>query len=310
MIALAALLAAGVAGATALSSAPADDPLFPALRALQAQDARVAEVAFRLTTRAVALCPVQEPATGLSIQTADAYRGAYNAAARRLYGLDAGAGVLAVAGGSPASRAGVRVGDVIVAIAGRPLVLAKGRDAIGSVLVRDQLVAALAGGGAVVTVQRDGTRRDVRIVAVPSCASRFEVTDGDDLSGAADGRVIQISSGLIDAADTDDALAAVIAHELAHNVLGHRARLESQRVSKRTRLRWSRALEIEADRFSLRLLDRAGVAPAAAVDFWQDYARRLARRIDGRGTHPDWEARLSAMRDEARAIDAARAPLR
>ncbi len=267
------------------------------MRALQAQDARVNAAAWRLTTGAVALCPIRQPTIGVALHTLDAYRGQYRIAAQRLLRLDQGAGVLAVAPGSPAEAAGLRADDIITAIDGSAPVQ-PGRGEIGSVVVLAQLTAALADGAVVL---RTG-RGDLRIAARPACASRFEVTTDDDLVAQADGKAIQISAGLVEQADTDDALAAVLAHELAHNVLRHRARLESVRGGRRDRLFWSREIEIEADRFALRLLDRAGFSVDAAIGFWTDYARRLARDTSGRGSHPDWRARLAAMRDEARLI--------
>lgn len=298
LAAIALAVAAGVALSAQRSRPPSPDEA--TLRALQAQDDRVNAVAWKLTTGAAALCPVRQPSVGIALHTLDAYRGRYRRAAAQLWGLREGvAGVASVAPGSPAAAAGLAADAVVTAIDGRP-VPRPARGQIGSVVAQDALTQALADGQVTLTLA-DG--RQVTVAARPACASRFEVTDdADDLVGQADGRVVQLSQALVGIADTEDGLAAVLAHELAHNVLEHRARLRAEPAPRRARLAWSRAFEIEADRFSLRLLDAAGYAPAAAVDFWAGYARRYARDVSGRGTHPDWEARLAAMRREAQVI--------
>ncbi len=236
---------------------------------------------------------------GVAVHTLDVYRGRYRTTARQLWRLDRGAGILAVAPDSPAEAAGLRANDIVSAIDDSPPVRPRPGE-IGSVVVLAQLTTALSDGAVVLQTGRGA----LHIAARQACASRFEVTTNDDLVAQADGKAIQISAKLVEQADTDDALAAVLAHELAHNVLRHRARLEAVQGGTRDRMFWSREVEIEADRFALRLLSRAGFSIDAAIHFWTDYVQRLARGVSGRGTHPDWQARLSAMRDEAHLIHA------
>ncbi len=110
---------------------------------------------------------------------------------------------------------------------------------------------------------------------------------------------INIYTGLVDVTDSDDQLAAVIAHELAHQVLGHPARrrslayatdtgdqlasdLAQNKPGAATGIRaaintaWQvatvplrRSQENSADRLGLELAARAGFDPAAGIDLWR-----------------------------------------
>jgi predicted Zn-dependent protease len=104
----------------------------------------------------------------------------------------------------------------------------------------------------------------------------------------------------------------VLAHEFAHNILGHRVRLDAARVSRgffgnfgRNAAR-IRETEIEADRFSVYLLDRAGYDPAAAVRFWTRFGQHGLNFL-GSPTHPNWRARIALLETEIAAIRRAHA---
>ena len=79
------------------------------------------------------------------------------------------------------------------------------------------------------------------------------------------GRVLRISVGMLKAAGSDDALAFVIGHEIAHARLKHAPAADASRAT---------ALEIEADAEGLRLMREAGYDASAATGL---LARILAR---------------------------------
>jgi predicted Zn-dependent protease len=118
---------------------------------------------------------------------------------------------------------------------------------------------------------------------------------------------VQVTTAIAAYVADDDELAAVLAHEFAHNILGHRVRLDAARVSRgffgnfgRSAAR-IRETEIEADRFSVYLLDRAGYDPAAAVRFWTRFGQRGLNFL-GSPTHPNWRARIASFETEIAAI--------
>ena len=86
------------------------------------------------------------------------------------------------------------------------------------------------------------------------------------------GGKIVVLTGLLDIVQTDDQLAAVIAHEVAH-VLAHHA---SERIARERSvgrgllsLSYNRQQETEADHIGLFLMTFAGYEPAEAVEFWK-----------------------------------------
>ena len=56
-----------------------------------------------------------------------------------------------------------------------------------------------------------------------------------------------------------------------------------------------RETEIEADRLSVYLMERAGYDPAAAVRFWSRFGRRGLNFL-GSPTHPNWRRRIAVVR--------------
>lgn len=251
------------------------------LAALAAQDAsplatadrRLALVAERLQGANVALCRQVMPLTGLILHSADQY--GQPSPARFADGAVAVAQVLPA---SPAAATGLAADDGLVAIGGQPvadLPLQPGhprRDAAFELLAGQDPARPVA-----LTMRRGGQDLAVAINAVPGCRALVEVlTDGDNLARS-DGRVIQVSQALV-ARLSDDDLAVIVAHELAHAVLEHRRRLSAAGVEtgflgefgRNRRLR--RLVEEQADVLSVHLLANAGYDPALGPRFWRSEA--------------------------------------
>ena len=91
----------------------------PSLTRLQAEDARIAAMSWRMQTANAALCPQSVPVSGLSIHALSQYRVSQQAAATAQFALRDRVGVAAVAPGSAADRAGLKVGDTIYVVDGR-----------------------------------------------------------------------------------------------------------------------------------------------------------------------------------------------
>src|SRR3546814_4514002 len=91
----------------------------------------------------------------------------------------------------------------------------------------------------------------------------------------ADGERVQIGSRFL--ADYPQWVAAPIAHELAHNILRHRERLEEKGVSYGLlsgigrNVGYFRQTELEADILSVSLLANANYDPHIALSFWRAY---------------------------------------
>jgi predicted Zn-dependent protease len=150
------------------------------------------------------------------------------------------------------------------------------------------------------------------------------VFDEDEINAFADPNgKIGVFNGILRVADTPDALAAVIGHEVAHATQGHvmaRARknarqeiwamlggaatgagdLWRQGIAIMSGLPYAREQETEADLVGLDYMAKAGFDPRAAVYLWKNMA--AAKVAEGRerppeflSTHPSDSARIDSM---------------
>jgi len=159
------------------------------------------------------------------------------------------------------------------------------------------------------------------------------------------GGKIAVFTGLLDIVETDDELAAVIGHEIAHVLLQHAnqrmsaellrgiggvaAAVGTRDMDEEERalvlaaygigtqvgimLPYSRTHETQADRLGLMIAARSGYDPRAALAFWQ----KMARASSGAppeflSTHPGYDTRMQtlqeAMPDALNAYHASRVP--
>jgi len=182
-------------------------------------------------------------------------------------------------------------------------------------------------------VQRIGTR--IAAVTEVEQAWEFHVVDNDKTINAfaLPGGKVFVYTGLMRLAGSDDELAAVIGHEVAHVTLRHGAERMSQALALGlgqqlaatvyggssagaqaamvafgiganvgVLLPYSRIHEYEADRVGLIYMAKAGYEPGAALDFW---AKMTAKSEESGGTrppeflstHPVTEKRMEAIRE-------------
>lgn len=282
--------------------APASDDGVAALLRLQALDQRVTSVGYRLATAAAGLCADPVPLPGIEVHDRSLYGGASRDDARRAFGLGDAPQVLAVAAGSSLARAGLEPGDTLLAIGDAPAPGGTGLDRVERI---DAALDAEARDGVLdLVVGHGGARRVLHVALEKGCPSRFVVRVADSAEAEADGHYVEITSGYVELADSDDALALVLAHELAHNILGHRARLEQSGVrygiarhfGRNARL--IRETEIEADRLSVDLAARAGFDVARAIAFRERQWRGLAETLLRSPTHSSPRERLATLRAE------------
>jgi hypothetical protein len=310
-----ALACASFWAAATPAAPPPRAPAEESLAAMRVLDQRVATIGHRLAVASLGLCAERAWLPGLAVHDLTQYGADFRPAAIRAFGLHAGPAVLALAAGGPAERAGLRADDILLAFDGRPPPrAAPGRG--GSFDLMERILAALdeafADGRATIEVRRGGARRVIEIAAEQGCATRFQLIPGRSLNARADGRYVQLSTAIAQYVADDDELAAILAHEFAHNVLGHRIRLNDARVQRGflgnfgRNARRIRETEIEADRLSVYLMERAGYDPQAAVRFWSRFGRRGLNFL-GSATHPNWRSRIQLIEAEIAAIRRARA---
>ena len=285
------------------------------LLAMRVLDQRVATIGHRLAVANVELCATRQWLPGFAIHDLSQYGADYRREAIAAFGLDAGPGVLALVDGGPAARAGLRLDDILLTLDAQPLPRAEG-DASRSFEQTERLLDAIerafADGAAELRVRRQAATLTLPIAAEQGCASRFQVIPSRRLNALADGVYVQITTAIAGYASDDQELAAILAHEFAHNVLAHRRRLDEAGVERGflgnfgRNARLIRGTEAEADRLSVYLLERAGYDPQAPIRFWSRFGRRGLNFL-GSATHPNWRSRIALFETEIAAIRRMRA---
>jgi beta-barrel assembly-enhancing protease len=242
------------------------------LAALQAQDARVADVAWRLQTANAALCPGGR-VNGIAVQARSQFAGDVELGDRPV--------VAAVASGSAAARAGLRAGDELLAVGGQATPVVAKRAGYAPVAATEEMIE---GDAVKLQIRRGNVQQSIAFRPDAGCPSRVQIVPGRRINAQADGRFVQINAAMIDFVANDDELAAVVAHELAHNILKHREEKTP-----------SRQAEYEPDRLSVALVSRAGFDTGAVIPFWTRFEKRTNAGIFADGTHPGAKKRLAAL---------------
>lgn len=282
-----------------------------ALKDLQLLDQRLNAIGYRLVEANTPFCDDKSPQTGLLLHDIEQYPD--EAVARFALGFDGPVTVIAVAPDSPAAAAGLLPGDDILAINGVGIEeIPSDNPAFGNeppeyrriAAVNDRLKKALAQDDATLAVLRGGERTSLILASRQACPSRFQIAVSEDRGASANGRIVSITSRMTEYFLNDDEFAAVVAHELAHNLLHHRDRLDAQDVNRGFFGQFGKSAsrikstEIEADRLSVWLMANAGYDPQAAIRFWTRYGQEHGKGIFSASTHYRWKKRVALFEEE------------
>lgn len=250
---------------------------------------------------------------GFTAKNRYSYPGEYNEAAHVAFGMDERLQVTEVLAGSGAARAGLKVGDGLVAAGAKPLPTGRhalsGAGAIFAPLVASQAALPL-------TIERKGATRELNIPVTRACAYAIELGNADNVNSYADGQRIMVTRGLIEFTRGDDELAYVLATGLAHNVLGHAAAQRNSAtigsiIDNLVRVKPDDSMLIgsggvkampadmdaQADRLAVYMLARAGYNIDGDDDFWKRLASTVpATVLNGyTANHPSVDARVAAI---------------
>lgn len=286
----------------AVLSAPAVAEASNRFEHLREQDLRVASVAYRLAISNTASCgEALEPQLGFVIHGLGQYPQAAREGAGSHFGLGERLGVMAVVADSPAASAGLGANAALISVNGRELAGA-GEGAPGRAAAEragQMIVEELKKGPVALRVSGPDGERTVRFGAVAGCSSRVELQPALEVNAWADGARVVLTTAMLDQCRTDDDLALVIGHEMAHNVLGHRDRLASMGVSA-TRaasaadLAKIRDAEDEADRFAAGMARTAGYDLARAASFIERLVKASGLTSGAAATHSAPSLRLAS----------------
>lgn len=333
------LVVLGALASIAIAAAPGPQAAVPALaqsapmsrpaaafQALRDLDRRVHQTFFRLTVANLPLCDRHRRIAGWVLQDVAQFpQGARNAA-REVFVFESPVSVELVLPGSPAERAGIRENDGIVSINGKRIdsFTVANSSATGSggtgydrmAAVNAAIDAALAEGEATIGYVREGREGVARIAGVAACPYAVQVKPSTEKQAGADGQTITITSRLVDFTRDADEIAGILAHELGHNILEHRRRLDAAGVDagavgrmfgKNRRL--LRRAEDDADALSVYVMLNAGYDPLATLDYWRRIASFADYGIFSDGTYGSPEHRRERIARIAREASALPLPI-
>ena len=263
LCACAALPVSGFVPVSAQEAGPqaSAEPAFPPRPAVPQPAAenpsqRVARLARRLLLANVQRCPKQRWDFGLYAHRDRLPQPGGTAPSTDKPAEPDGFRVIQVWPGGPAERAGVRVGDRLMAANGADWDQPGFADVFRKAEQADPDMAQIT-----LRVARDHGVSTVPVTGQRACAVYAVLVPRNVVNASANGTTAFINSGLEQALPQDDELAAVIAHEIAHVLLGHSPAMTGPRADRPNRGQ----IEQDADALGVRLMLSAGIDPIAAV---------------------------------------------
>jgi len=250
---------------------------------------------------------------GFTAKNKYSYSGEFVDAAQAVLNYGDRLEVASVLAGSGAARAGLRKGDGLVAAEGKTLPTGPNAETQAAAIL-----GPLAGSSQQLnlTVWRNGGNQLLKVPVTRACAFKIDVGNSDNVNAYSDGQRVLITRGMVNFAQSDEAIAYVLAKDIAHNVLGHAAitkqaytvgSIIDNLVAVRPDLSMligtagvkpmPAELDAAADQLSLYMVARAGFTLDHAHAFWQRLATQYpATVLNGyTANHPSVAHRLSVI---------------
>lgn len=261
----------------------------------QSLNARLEQVAYRLQSSNVELCPRLRRDPGFTVHTATDYPKDIRPFARAILPVTDGLSIRSVRPGSSADKAGLETGDVILKLGGSGLP----RGQTAAKFYRLNQAELLVDESLKVAVERDKSTVQSEISPETICRYPVNLFFSENVNGHTDGDEVWITSQLLRTVPDDVNLALVVAHEMAHAIADH------------VDLYPSKSLELLADRMALIMMARAGYDIDRAISYWANAVHPHGQGRDSQ-THPSISERLAhfeSVRDYIRHRQANDLPL-
>lgn len=201
--------------------------------------------------------------------------------------------IITVIPNSAVDRAGLRVGDAILSFNNIQWPKSDAdKEAYGK-----ELRAALTSPTMRLVVRRNEKEISLFLTGEDACAADAALVNNQESNAHAGGYFVFIDDGLEELLRDDAELAFVVAHEVAHVILGHSAPGKKNDLNDK-KLRAS--MEQAADALGIRLMVRAGYDPAAATTAIRkiDHANRgpISRWLGLHGAYMPTEQRVEFLK--------------
>lgn len=237
-------------------------------------------------------------------------------AAHAKYGLSETVQIEQVLPSSPAEKAGLKSGDKIITVNGK-----KVTSGFKGIKDATKFIHESEGNIVNLSINRAGHAMEVPVTKALLCGYGIHYAEYDhNINAYADGNTIFMTRGMYRFAESDDELALVIAHELAHNTMLHNQKGQHNETlagiggfmvdlifatsgvdtqgtfmdvaRQHGGMAYSVGFEQEADYVGMYYLARAGIDTDNVAYFW----RRMSAEIDSSSIDDGWSHPANAER--------------
>ncbi len=261
-----------------------------------------------------------KPYFGFSAWNNESFKDDWKRAAESKYNLTGQIHVAHVGHGSQAESAGIKEGDVIQSV--NNTLTPYGKDAIKK--FTDNLkYLGKTGQPIEFTIRRGADEKKISIKPSQACDFNVMLSPDDVKNAYADGSNIVFFKGMVDFFKTDEEMALVLSHELAHNSMKHMDAKKKNAAlggilgfvldmaaaaggvntnGEFTKMSsnigggiYSVEFEQEADYVGLYFMARAGYKIDDAPNFWRRMATSNSSSITMKSSHPTYPERFLAL---------------
>lgn len=256
------------------------------LKSYQDLNTRLENIAAPLLLSNTALCPKVRQDPGFTVHTLLDYPENLQAVARELLPVSETLSIRTIRKGGPAAKAGLKVGDVLRQVESYDIPFGPtARQFYGWVAQKTYSKDYVE-----LSIIRDNIFMDAQIIPQTMCDYPVSIFFSPEINGHSDGEAVWITSGLMRSQKSDNNLALIVAHELAHN------------ISDKTQFKSNKARELMADRMALVLMQRAGFDIDDVLIEWDAGQHPHSDQQKMSKTHPTLDERYKNFEVESARI--------
>ena len=261
-------------------------------------------------------------AVGIKYANKHNFEGEYHDIAISKLGLGDTLKIINIIETTPAAESGLHEGDILISVNNKGVPIGKNASKDFNKFLTKEIEdnSQLS-----FKIRRDGLDEIIYVTPVEACDYPLIVSDDDIVNAYADGNKIVITQGMMSFAKTDDELALVVGHELAHNSMRH---IDAKRLnafggllidilfavlgantqglfSNMAAQAYSQEFEAEADYVGLYMNELAGYEIKDAAYFWRKMGVKHPGSIgkNHAASHPSSPERFVSIEDTIKEIN-------
>ena len=291
--------------------------------ALKSQN-RLLKIGAPILKNSLSLCKDRKrKSIGIRYENKYDFEGEYQGIAISKLGLGEALEITYVIESSPAANVGMQVGDVLLSVNDKNVPIGKNASKNFSDLLKKEIKD-----NAILSFQiiRNDITELFNVTPVESCDYPLIVANDSAVNAFADGNNIYITQGMMDFTKSNDELALVVGHELAHNAMRHidakrtnamggfvidmliavLAGIDTQGMfTQNFAQAYSQEFESEADYVGLYMCESAGYNISDAAYFWRRMGVKHPGSIDKNhaASHPSTPERFVSIEDTIKEIE-------